>query len=80
MKSKRLSWVDPITDYFDAAKLLNLLNIERSYHFSKSFETTTIDRILSDEDRHINMRDLPGFYFCSANLANQMKLLLEKGD
>ena len=79
---KRQSWIHPManksTNHF--AKVLNLLNIEKSYNMPKQVEICTIDRILCDEAKKINLRDLPSFYYCSTSLVNQMKHALEKGD
>jgi len=58
--------------------VLNLLNIERTYNLPKSLEVSTIDRILQDEGRKVNLRDLPSFYYCSTSLANSMKKNLEQ--
>ena len=58
-------------------KVVNLMNLEQVFASRRSIEVTTIDRILSDEGKIINLRDLPSFFACSAGLVEQMKLLLE---
>jgi len=42
--------------------------LEKSYELGKTIEVSTIDRILLDEDKHLNLRDLPSFYACAAEL------------
>jgi len=72
---RRLTWVHPLlrmtADRF--AHSLNLLNVERNYNLRKTIEVATIDRILSDEDKHLSLRDLPSFYACATELISTMK-------
>jgi len=67
---KRLTYVSPLakmtTDKF--TRRLNLFNLEKSYELKKTIEVSTIDRILCDEDKHLNLRDLPSFYACATEL------------
>lgn len=73
----RLSWLDPAASTFQEhssfTRVLNSLGIERAYSLPKQFESCTIDRILMDETKQINLRDLPSFFYCSARVAALMK-------
>ena len=55
---------------------MTLLTIEKHYNFPKQFEICTIDRILCDEAKQINLRDLPSYFYCSQSLMNEMNYLL----
>ena len=59
---------------------LNLFNIEKLYNLKKSMEVTTIDRVLCDEDKHLNLRDLPSFYACATGLLSALNYQLDTGD
>jgi hypothetical protein len=73
-KSSRLSWVYPISRLTNDSfvRNLNLLNIEKLYNLAKPTEVTTIDRVLCDEDKHLNLRDLPSFYACASGLLSSL--------
>lgn len=78
---QRLSWQHPIakmtSDRF--IRSLNLFNIEKLYNFKKSIEVAMMDRILCDEDKHLNLKDLPSFYACATESLSQMSYQLENG-
>lgn len=80
--SSRQSWRHPICCKRDTSlvEVVNLMNLEQAFSSKRSLEVTTIDRILSDEGKVINLRDLPSFFACSAGLLEQMKLMLEHSE
>lgn len=74
LRPQRLSWLYPMArttpDKF--VRSLNLLNAEKLYGLRKSVEVTTIDRVLCDEIKHLNLRDLPSFYACATGLLSAL--------
>jgi hypothetical protein len=77
-----MNWLNPIARLtaHRFALCVNLFNIEKLFNLGKSFEVTAMDRVLCDEDQHLNLRDLPSFYACATGLLQQMKYQLECGD
>jgi hypothetical protein len=72
----RLSWIQPLAASRHGgtfATVLEMLRIENEYNLPKQFEICTIDRILMDEAKQVNLRDLPSFLFCCQSMAAQMK-------
>ena len=80
-RQQRLTWIHPLAaSRFSPpgsfSNLLQLLRIEKEYDLPKQYEICTIDRILMDEAKQVNLRDLPSFLFCCQSLAAQMKTQL----
>lgn len=58
---------------------LNLMNLEKLYRMRKSVEVTTMDRVLCDEIKHLNLRELPSYFACATGLLSALNHQLEAG-
>mmetsp|Transcript_29535 Transcript_29535/g.44966 ORF Transcript_29535/g.44966 Transcript_29535/m.44966 type:complete len:171 (+) Transcript_29535:7704-8216(+) len=47
---------------------LGLFTLEKAYNFPRPVEIVTMDRVLSDENIHLNLRDLPAFFASATGL------------
>lgn len=81
LRVRRLSWLYPMaritSDWF--VRSLNLMNLEKLYRMRKSVEVTTMDRVLCDEIKHLNLRELPSYFSCATGLLSALDHQLETG-
>lgn len=56
------------------------MNLEKIYRMRKSLEVTTMDRVLCDEIKHLNLRDLPSYFSCATGLLTSLNHHLETGN
>ena len=48
------------------------MNLEKLYRMRKSVEVTTMDRVLCDEIKHLNLRELPSYFACATGLLSAL--------
>jgi hypothetical protein len=57
------------------AQIVSIMTVHKAYQFSKPFAESSIDRILLDEAKQINLRDLPSYFYCCSSMISQMEAL-----